>query len=121
MATAHFINTRIKAGIWHGDLTGAGTTTPALQVTHLGNALPDVNCTYDAGHDVWLVAVPIPAALIADGVQTVLISDQSGTTLESFTLIAGAPLAEDLRAEISLLRGELEVLKKAFRQHCAEN
>jgi hypothetical protein len=121
MATAHFIDTRIKAGIWHGDLTGAGKEPPALRVTHQGDTLAEVNCTYDAGHDVWHVTVPIPAALIADGVQTFLISDQSGTTLESFRLIAGAPLAEDLRAEISLLRGELEVLKKAFRQHCAEN
>lgn len=120
MATAHFINTRIKAGVWHGDLTGAGQEQPLLQVTHLGQTLPEVNCTYDTAHDVWHVAVPIPAALIADGVQTFLIANQSGTTLESFTLIAGAPLAEDLRAEISAIRSELEVLKMAFRAHVAD-
>lgn len=121
MATAHFINTRIKAGVWHGDLTGAGQEQPLLQVTHLGQPLPQVNCTYDAAHDVWQVAVPIPAAMIADGVHSFLITDQSGVTLDSFTLIAGAPVAEDLRTEISALRGELEVLKKAFRAHCAES
>ncbi|WP_342069081.1 hypothetical protein [Yoonia algicola] len=121
MTTTHFINTRIKAGIWHGDLIGAGKDPSALQVTHQGDALAQVDCTHDAIQDVWHVTVPIPSALIADGVQTFLISDQSGTILESFTLIAGAPLAEDLRAEISLMRGELEMLKKAFRQHCADN
>ncbi|KQI71683.1 hypothetical protein AN191_11910 [Loktanella sp. 5RATIMAR09] len=121
MATAHFINTRIKAGVWHGDLTGAGQEQPLLQVTHLGQALGEVNYTYDAAHDIWHVAIPIPTAFIADGVQTFVIADQTGTTLDSFTLIAGTPLAEDLRAEISSLRGELEVLKTAFRAHCGEN
>ena len=120
MATAHFINTRIKSGIWRGDLTGAGDQSPALQVIHLGTALPDVTCSYDAGHDVWHVAVPIPAALLADGVQTFLICDETGATLESFSIVAGAPLDEDLRAEIGLLRGELEMLKKAFRAHCVD-
>ncbi|SIT86153.1 hypothetical protein SAMN05421665_2238 [Yoonia rosea] len=121
MATAHFINTRIKAGVWHGDLTGAGQEHPILQVTHLGQALSEVNYTYNAAHDVWHVAVPIPAAMIADGVQTFLITDQTGTTLDSFTLVAGAPLADDLRTEIAALRAELEVLKQAFRAHCAES
>lgn len=121
MAALHFINTQIRSGTWHGDLTGAGNTQPALQVTHQGTALPDVAYTYDAGHDVWHVSVPIPAALIADGVQTFVICDATGATLESFTLIAGAPLADDLRAEIMLLRRELEILQKAFRAHCAEN
>jgi hypothetical protein len=121
MATAHFINTRIKAGVWHGDLTGAGQEQPLLHVTHFGQTLPELNYTYDAAHDVWHVAVPIPTALIADGVQTFLIADQTGTTLDSFTLIAGAPLAEDLRTEIAALRAELEVLKQAFRAHCTES
>jgi hypothetical protein len=30
------------------------------------------------------------------------------------------PLEEDIRAEVSLLRAELDLLKRAFRRHCAE-
>ena len=40
--------------------------------------------------------------------------------LGSFTLIAGEALGDDLRAEVSLLRAELDMLKRAFRRHCLE-
>ena len=43
-----------------------------------------------------------------------------GTVLDRITLMAGAALDEDIRAEIALLRDELELLKSAFRRHCAE-
>lgn len=121
MATPHFINTQIKAGIWRGDLTGMGQTEPDLRVTHQGTELRDVNCSYDVNQDIWQITVPIPAAMIADGVQTFVVSDASGITLDTFTLIAGEPLADDLRAEISLLRDELDILKKAFRKSCGES
>ena len=116
-----FINTHIKAGVWQGDLVGAGSTPPALKVTHLGTALDGVSCVHDPVHDVWRVTAPIPAALISDGVQTFVISGTDGVTLGSFTIMSGAPLADDLRAEIALLRSELELLQKAFRNHCAES
>lgn len=121
MGTPTFINTQIKAGVWQGDLAGASDTTPALQVMHLGNRLDGLTATYDTTHSVWRVRVQIPTELINDGVQTFAITDAAGITLSSFSLVAGEPLADDLRAEIALLRGELEMLKKAFRHHCAEN
>ena len=40
--------------------------------------------------------------------------------LASFSIVAGDALAEDIRAELSLLRAELDMLKKAFRRHCVE-
>lgn len=115
-----FINTQIKEGVWQGDLPGSANATPALQATHLGTTLANVAVTFDITHSVWRVRVPIPATVINDGIQTITIADASGTTITSFSLVAGKPLADDLRAEIALLRGELEVLKRAFRQHCAE-
>lgn len=120
MDTPTFINTQIKAGVWQGDLTGAGDTTPELKAMHLGNTLDDLTVTHNSNHDVWQVRLPIPAALINDGVQTFAIRDAAGTTLTSFSLVAGEPLGDDLRAEIALLRGELELLKKAFRQRRAD-
>ncbi len=116
----HFINTHIKAGVWQGDLVGAGQTQPALKVTHLGTALDNVSCVHDPVNDVWRVTVPIPASVIGDGVQTVVISGADGAMLGRFTLVCGAPLADDLHAEIALLRSELELLQKAFRRHCTE-
>jgi hypothetical protein len=40
--------------------------------------------------------------------------------LGSFSIVAGDALAEDIRAELSLLRAELDMLKKGFRRHCLE-
>jgi len=115
-----FINTGIKAGIWQGDLIAGGNTEPALRVTHLATALDGVTCQHDPDNGVWRVRVPVPPNLIGDGVQTFVISDAEGTTLNSFTVICGEPLADDLRVEIGLLRSELDLLKKAFRRHCSE-
>ena len=69
----------------------------------------------------WTLRVPIPSEAVADGVQTFVISDgESGEKLASFSLIAGAPAADDIRVEIELLRAELDMLKRAFRRHCLE-
>jgi hypothetical protein len=65
--------------------------------------------------------VPLPASVIADGVQTVLITDaESGARLASIPILSGSALEEDLRAEVGLLRSELDMLKRAFRRHCTE-
>jgi len=116
-----FINTQIKAGVWQGDLVGTGDNEPDVGITHLGSSLDGVTCQQDATHNVWRVTVPIPTALISDGVQAFVVSDAAGTTLCSFTILCGEPLADDLRAEVSLLREELDLLKKAFRRHCSES
>jgi len=70
---------------------------------------------------LWELAVPIPAEAISDGLRTILIQDSAtGEVLESISLLAGEALDEDLRAEVSLLREELDMLKRAFRRHCVE-
>ena len=69
----------------------------------------------------WDVAIPIPAEAVADGVHTFVISDEvDDARLGDFTLIAGESVADDLRAEMELLRAELDMLKRAFRRHCLE-
>jgi hypothetical protein len=112
--------TQLRSGIWEGELSGAGETEPNLTVTHLGEAIDGLELTQDAAHDVWRVSVPVPLRLISDGVQTFIISDEQNNTLDSFTLISGRALAEDMRAEIALLRSELDMLKQSFRRHCKE-
>ncbi len=118
MSEFRLANAKIKTGIWHGLLTG-GSGVPQVEVLHLDNPVPDVAVTEtDKG---WLVQVPIPAKAITDGVQVFVLSDKtSGHTICDFTLIAGEALGDDIRAEVELLRAELDMLKRAFRRHCVE-
>ena len=109
---------RIRAGHWEGIF--ASEAEPALEVVHLGTVLPDLSVT-PAGPGTWALSLPIPAALLSDGVLSfVLRAPGSEVVLGTFAIVAGQPLAEDLRAEIDLLRAELELLKSAFRRHCSE-
>ncbi|SLN16727.1 hypothetical protein AQS8620_00332 [Aquimixticola soesokkakensis] len=124
MADVTLTQLRITAGIWEGVLVVPEDVDqmPEIEVTHLEHKVHETQLTRDdeqEGH--WLLRVAIPPDLIADGLQTFVISDRNtGRKLSSFAILAGAPLAEDLRAEIDLLRAELDLLKRAFRRHCVE-
>jgi hypothetical protein len=115
--------TRLFEGVWEGVLTreGQGTRPPDIEVTHLQQVLEGVEVVEKPDENLWVVRVPIPPELIADGVQTFLIRDRrSGDTLDSFALMSGDALSYDIRAEVTLLREELDMLKRAFRRHCLE-
>ncbi|MDX5351074.1 MAG: hypothetical protein LPJ95_10295 [Paracoccaceae bacterium] len=116
MAGAELTQTRLAQGIWEGMLTGAGAA-PRVEALHDGLALPGVEVVaLPQGH---AVRVPLPGWILSDGVQVVLVQ-VGGEVLSRITLIAGAPPDEDLRAEVSQLRAELDLLKRAYRRHCAE-
>ncbi len=118
MPEATLTRTAIATGRWHGVLTGPDAP-PDLQVTHQGTVVAGLTVSDRADGDGWDVMVPIPTELIGDGVQTFVIADRtSGETLATFALMAGEALAGDIRAEIDLLRAELDMLKRAFRRHC---
>ncbi len=118
---ASLTKTRIRAGVWEGVMTGP-TEAPALEVSLLGVAIAGISTTpipERAGE--WLVRVPIPAEALSEGVQTFLIRNAgAGETLAHFTVITGVAMEDDVRAEIDLLRAELDMLKRAFRRHCLE-
>lgn len=116
MAGPTLTQTRILHGTWEGLLSGAGAA-PRIEALHDGKALPGVEVLpLPEGH---AVRVPLPGTILSDGVQVVLLQLE-GEVLSRITLIAGLPLDEDLRAEVGLLRAELDLLKRAFRRHCAE-
>lgn len=125
MAEAKLTKSAIRAGVWHGRMVradGANGPAPALSAWHLEDRLGGIEVTgvRDAA-GLWEVRLPIPMEILADGVQTVLIREEAtGETLESFTLVTGEPLERDIRAEVDLLRAELDMLKRAFRRHCVE-
>ncbi len=115
--------TRLLEGVWEGVLTrqGVGDGPPDIEVTHLQEPVAGVEVTEKPGERLWVVRVPVPAEKIADGVQTFVIRDRrTGEVLDSFALIAGDVLSHDIRAEMALLREELDLLKRAFRRHCQE-
>ena len=121
MIETRLTKTRIRAGIWEGVLNGSDTA-PDLEVLLLEQVLPGVTVTAIPDRPGnWAVRVPIPAEVLSDGVQTFLIrSKPTGETLAHFTIITGVAMEDDMRAEVDLLRAELDMLKRAFRRHCVE-
>lgn len=108
----------IRAGTWEGVI--ASVEEPQIELLHLDAPLPGLTLKRGDGGR-WHASVALPAEILSDGVVTLLIHDRrTQETLGRVLIMAGEPLAEDLRAEIELLRAELDLLKKAFRRHCVE-
>ena len=123
MSDLTLTKTRLFEGVWEGVLTTEveGNFQPEVEVTHLQNKIDGVEIIENRESGHWVLRVPIPVSLITDGVQTFLINDvKTGDTLDSFALMSGDALSYDIRAEVTLLREELDMLKRAFRRHCLE-
>ena len=121
MGESRLVKTRLRAGVWEGMLSGVAGQ-PLLEVLHLEAPVAGTSVTEipDRPGD-WAVRVPIPVELLSEGVQTFLIRDAvSGDKLGHFTIITGVAMEDDIRAEMDLLRAELDMLKQAFRRHCLE-
>ena len=114
---------RFRNGIWEGQISHAAASgaRPEITVMFRDQPVREVKLAAGQAGGEWTVAVPVPAEALADGVQTFVIFDAADSTrLGDFTLIAGEAAADDLRAEVELLRAELDMLKRAFRRHCLE-
>ncbi|MEM1065726.1 MAG: hypothetical protein AAF771_05725 [Pseudomonadota bacterium] len=123
MAEPRLTNARIREGVWEAQVSlEQDVGSPDFGAYHLEAALSDLSVSpIDGAPGQWSVRLPIPPAVIGDGVNTILVKDNgTGETLATIALVAGEPLAEDIRAEVDLLRAELDMLKRAFRRHCLE-
>lgn len=116
--------TRIQAGIWEGVVEARDTSddaTPPLGVFHGDRVVRSVSMTA-AASGIWHLRIAIPPDVIGDGMQVMIIRDtETEETLDSFAIVAGEPLDDNLQAEVTLLRAELDMLKRAFRRHCLES
>ena len=70
----------------------------------------------------WATGSPLGRSLSVreDGTPVVVETKTSGVLLGHVTLIADEALGDDIRAEMDLLRAELDMLKRAFRRHSRE-
>ncbi|MDG1168321.1 MAG: hypothetical protein P8N14_03935 [Sulfitobacter sp.] len=121
MSALELTKTMLIQGVWQGIITAASGQEPQVEVTHENTVVPDVVLTHDPSADHWTFSVPVPAQAIAEGVQTLIMRDKlANAKIGHMTLIAGEPLDLDIRAEMDLMRAELDMLKRAFRRHCAD-
>ncbi len=113
MAQTTLTPIRFEDAVWEGHLTS--DAQPQIEALYLGEPLPEVDLSPADGG--WALRIPVPRAVMSDGVHCIVIRDRvTGRKLGDFTVIAGAPAADDLRAELALLRAELDLLKRAFRR-----
>ena len=114
---------RFSNGVWEGKLSNAPDTgvRPDIQVRLLDQLIDGLHLKEGGSGTEWDLQVTVPSYALADGVHSFVIYDAAtDTKLGDFTLIAGEAAADDLRAEVELLRAELDMLKRAFRRHCLE-
>ncbi len=117
MAGVTLTRTRLLAGVWEGILTGA-KAAPTLEALHRDRPVEGLSVTETGEPGRYAVRLPLPAEVLAEGVETVLIRDRAtGETLDHVTIAAGPAAEADLRAEVALLRAEIDLLKAAFRRH----
>ena len=121
MSDATLTRMRLVNGVWEGLLSGRAAQRPRLRIRHMDDLVGEPETSPAKSGDAWFVRFRLPLERLSDGVQTFVIEDaETGEALAHETVIAGEEVAGDLRAEVSLLRAELDLLKRAFRRHCAE-
>ena len=116
---------RLAEGVWEGLLSTGGKSVPRLLLRHRDELVGEpetVEADVSPGEPRrWLVRFRLPVERLSDGVQTFVIEDAAtGDALAHETVFAGELVDDDIRAEVSLLRAELDLLKRAFRRHCSE-
>ena len=120
MAAVTLTRMRLAEGVWEGLLAATRDTPPRLRIRHRDDLVGEPETSPAGAAGRWLVRFRLPAERLSDGVQTFVIEDaETGDALASETLIAGGAVDADIRAEVDLLRAELDLLKRAFRRHCA--
>lgn len=120
MADAVLTRMRLANGVWEGWLKGGRSGPPRLRLRHRDDVVGEPETRRAEARDGWLVRFRLPLDRLSDGVQTFVIENaDTGEALAHETLIAGEEASADLRAEVDILRAELDLLKRAFRAHCA--
>jgi hypothetical protein len=117
MTDETLVKLSFQAGRYEGELRAAEETS--IEAVHDGRVIAAGRLVHGEGAS--RVSVEFPVEVLSDGVQVVnLRSTLTGAVLDRVTFLAGDVLEDDVRAEVALLRDELEMLKRAFRRHVSE-
>ncbi|WP_170448127.1 hypothetical protein [Ruegeria arenilitoris] len=117
MVETKLVPIRFEDGVWEGHFSGS--TAPQLEARYRDQILQSIEVSEAEGG--WHVRVPVPTALLSEGVHSVIILDSaSQEKVGDITVIAGAPAVGDIRAEMDLLRAELDLLKRVVRRLSAD-
>lgn len=111
----------LREGTWQAriDPVTADKTAPVISMTHQGRPLDGVSLARDGAG--WALTVTLPVTVLSSGVQTILVTETtSQAVLHALHISAGDVLDDNILAEVTLLRAELDMLKRAFRRHCTE-
>lgn len=120
----------VKGGLWRGRLTHPQGAPARITLILNGEVMAEGRMTADGG-DASLVEVDLPHQVLSEGIQTLLLRADAGEAgseahpdaelLARMPLLAGRPLDEDLTAEITALRAELELVKRELRRFAANS
>ncbi len=104
----------IRRGVILARLSGS-PHPPSVALVLEGTALAVAKVSAD-GAD-WHLSAPLPMDMLSDGARALALVDQDADqVLASVSVSLGEAYANDLRAEVEILRAELELLKKAVRR-----
>jgi hypothetical protein len=112
-------HTSVKDGIWTAILSDVrGEGEPALDVRLNDTRLSEV--TLRALGDVsgnWEVQVSLPAGAMSESGGLISVADPAtSSVIGMLQVTTGAPADEDLRAEVTRLRQEMELVKDVLRR-----
>ena len=114
----------LRGGVWRGVIDGAAEPGP-LAVVHRGERVAVAEVQRLADGSGWAVTAPLPLDRLTDGATSfLLVADDGGADapapgarrLGVLPVVSGAPLDADLRAEMELMRAEIDLLKREFRR-----
>lgn len=100
-------------GRWKATVAGS-KKKPQIRAYVNDTEITDVSVEKDDPD--WTVIVHLPMLVLTDGVHSVRVFDDQETNLAAFSIITGDAATFDLRGEVAILRGELDMLKKAIRE-----
>ncbi len=117
MSEEILVKVAFQAGRYEGELQAPDDT--GIEAVHEGRVIAAARLAHPGDGALGTrVSIDFPAEIMSDGVQVVTLrSTVTGAVLDRITFLAGDILDDDIRAEVALLRDELEMLKRAFRRH----
>lgn len=114
----------LRQGTYEGILTGPATANEPPQVRLVSAGAPLATARLEPVENrrgAWNVSAEVPARALSDGFTVFeLRAGPEDDALDRFVIYAGEDVEADLRAQVALLRAELDLLKSAFRRHCRD-